>query len=410
MNFPADASALASTSPVSFLLISDSYPPVVGGSEVEAQRVCSAMLARGHRALVLCAGGDPMPPVRDWVDPAGVPVRILTHTETGRWRDLTFALRVAWTIWRERHNYQIVYFLMQGLHLAFGLPVARMTRKPIVMKVAGSGVIPLMRSSRAGRLELHWLRKWAARLMILNDGMAEEAVANGFPRSQLLWMPNPVDTEQFCPGSSAEVAELRSRFALPPQAPIIVYVGRLSPEKGLTWLLEAFAKAVSAVPSAMLVLLGDGAQRPELEALAQRLSLGPHQIRFAGRVPVSEVPLWLRASDIFALLSPSEGFSCALAEAMAAGLPSVVSAIPANSQLIDPDVHGILVPTGDIAAIAAAFVRLLREDPLLRLRMGQAARQRVLENFSTPRIVSRYETLFHQVLNDPNPPAPQRGG
>jgi len=409
MKFIADAPDTAAGSPVSFLLISDSYPPVMGGSEVEAQRVCSAMLARGHRVLVLCAGGDPMPPVRDWVDPAGVPVRILTHAETGRWRDLTFALRVAWTIWRERHNYQIVYFLMQGLHLAFGLPVARAAGKPIVMKVAGSGVIPLMRSSRAGRLELHWLRKWAARLMILNEGMAEEAVANGFPRRQLLWMPNPVDTEEFRPGSNAEVAELRSRFALPPQAPIIVYVGRLSPEKGLQWLLEAFAKAAHAVPAALLVLLGDGAQRPKLEALAQRLSLGPNHIRFAGRVPVSEVPLWLRASDIFALVSPSEGFSCALAEAMAAGLPSVVSAIPANSQLIDQEVHGVPVPAGDVPAIADAFVRLLRDAPL-RLRMGQAARRRVLENFSTPRIVSRYETLFHEVLKDPNPPAPQQGG
>ncbi len=56
-----------SACPASILLICDSYPPVMGGSEIEAQRVCSAMIHRGHRVLVLCSGGKPMPPVRDWV-------------------------------------------------------------------------------------------------------------------------------------------------------------------------------------------------------------------------------------------------------------------------------------------------------------------------------------------------------
>lgn len=183
----------------SFLLICDSYPPVLGGSEVEAQRICSAMIGQGHRALVLCSGGPPMPAVRDWVDPAGVPVRILTRKSRGRLKDLIFAFEVAWAIWRERNNYQIVYFLMQGLHLATGLPVARLLKKPIIMKFGGSGVIPLMRASRAGRWELDWLNRWAARLLILNQGMVDEALADGFSRNQLFWMPNPTNTDEFRP-------------------------------------------------------------------------------------------------------------------------------------------------------------------------------------------------------------------
>ena len=104
--------------PLSLLLISDSYPPVMGGSEVEAQRIASAMIRRGHRVQVLCAGGPPMPAVREWVDPAGVPVRILTRRSRGRWKDLFFAMEVAWALWRDRNRYDVVYFLMQGLHLA----------------------------------------------------------------------------------------------------------------------------------------------------------------------------------------------------------------------------------------------------------------------------------------------------
>src|ERR1039457_901572 len=123
-------------SKVSLLLISNSYPPVLGGSEIEAQRVCAALLRRGHRVTVVCAGGPPMPDVADWVDPAGVPVCIFARRGTGRRKDYTFALAVAWILFKERRHYQLVYFLMQGMHLATGLPVARWLGKPIVMKVS----------------------------------------------------------------------------------------------------------------------------------------------------------------------------------------------------------------------------------------------------------------------------------
>ena len=92
-----------------------------------------------------------------WIDPAGVPVRIFARRSSGRRRDYAFAFGVAWTLFRERRNYQLVYFLMQGVHLAAGLPVARWLGKPIVMKISGSGIATMMRASWLGRLELRWL-------------------------------------------------------------------------------------------------------------------------------------------------------------------------------------------------------------------------------------------------------------
>jgi len=357
------------------------------------------MLRRGHRVLVLTSGGAPMPPVRHWVDPAGVPVQILTRGARGRWKDLVFACRVAWALWRERRNYQIVYFLMQGLHLAAGLPVARALKKPIVMKFGGSGVIPLMRRSRAGRVELGWLRRWAARLLILNEGMMQEAMEYGFPRDLMLWMPNPTDTEQFRPGQPEEIAKLRAEFGIPPAALVAVYVGRLSHEKGLLSLLRGFALAAREEARAMLVLVGDGAMRNELEGMATKLGLGSSQVLFTGRVQASQVPLWLRACDVFALMSPNEGFACALAEAMSAGMASVVSRIPANVQLIEDEVHGLLTPVGDDSAMASALIRLFH-DPALCACMGQAARQRIIDNYSTGQVAERYEALFAQVLGE----------
>ena len=233
----------APSRPVSVLLVCDSYPPVIGGSEVEAQRVSAGLIARGHSVQVLCAGGPPMPDVRDWVDPVGVPVRILTRRSRGRRRDMAFAIEVAWAIWSGRQRYDVVYFLMQGLHLAAGLPVARWLRIPIVMKFGGSGVIPAMRRSRAGRAELNWLRHWAARLMVLNDGMIQEAVGDGFPRGQLTWMPNPVDIDEFRPARVGEALEWRASHGIPANACVAIYVGRLSHEKGLPGLVRGFAQA-----------------------------------------------------------------------------------------------------------------------------------------------------------------------
>ena len=383
--------------PFRVLLICDSYPPVLGGSEIEAHRVSAGLIRRGHQVHVLCAGGPPMPAVGDWIDPAGIPVTILTRHSRGAWKDRVFATEVAWAIWSRRHSYDVVYFLMQGLHLAAGLPVARLLKKPAVMKVGGSNVIPFMRHSRMGRHELDWMQRWRVPVMVLNQGMMEEARADGFSDDQLVWMPNPIDPDEFRPALPGESAAWRESHGIPAGIPVAIYVGRLSHEKGLRELIGGFARGAYRYPEALLLLVGDGAVRSELESLARAANLKPERIRFIGRVPPSAIPLWLRASDVFALTSPSEGFACALLEAMAVGLPSVVSAIPANLQLIDDGIHGLTVPFGSEDAIAEAFFRMFR-DPALRQKMGSASHLRAVENYSTAKVVERYEALFGTLM------------
>jgi glycosyltransferase involved in cell wall biosynthesis len=382
---------------ISVVLICHSYPPVIGGSELEAQRVCAALIHRGYKVKVVCAGGDPMPALRDWIDPEGVPVRIYAGRWQGWMRDFVFGLRVAAMLLWERRQYQVVYFLMQGFHLLVGLPAARLAGKPIVMKFGGSGVIPLMTRSTAGRLELRWLRQWAKRIMILNEGMRQEALDEGFPPERIYWMPNPVDTGKFAPCGPAARLEHRARFGLPAYAPVALYCGRLAPEKALPSLIDAFAILVRRIPEAILVLVGDGPLRAPLTEQAASLQIPEKNIRFAGRVAPDDVPIWLQIADVFTLVSPSEGFPCALAEAMSAGLPSVVSDIIGNRQLIESGKHGLLVPVGDPQAISDALTQVLENNPL-RASMGEASRTRVLENYSTSKIADRYEELFQSAL------------
>lgn len=382
---------------VRVLLVCDTYPPVLGGSEIEAQRVSAAMIRAGHHVQVLCSGGPPMPRQRDWIDDRGVPVRILTRNSRGRWKDIVFALAVARAIWKARRNYDVVYFLMQGLYVAAGLPAAHFLGVAPVMKISGDGIISAMRRSAVGRFELSCLQKWGVPLMLLNEGMFQEAINSGFPRGQLVWMPNPVETEEFRPANPEEIAFWRTSHDIPFGALVTIYVGRLSQEKGLIGLLRGFALAAKNESRALLVLVGDGPQRAELERLAEELIPGQRQILFTGRIDVRQVPHWLGASDVFALTSPNEGFPCALVEAMSAGIAPVVSDIPANLQLVDNEVHGLTVGWDNEEAIGDAILRLYG-DPGLRQSIGQRARQRVCDNYSTARIVDRYEALFAKAM------------
>lgn len=378
--------------PVSYVLISFSYLPVLGGSEIEIQRISDELQKRGYRPRIVCAGGSPMPPLTEWVDPCGLRVRLYGGRWTGRWRDIAFALGVAWTLVKERREYEVVYFLMSGLHLAVGLPVARVLRKPIVMKFACSSNVLGMRATWLGRLEVSFLRRWASQILILNPGMVEEALEVGFDRTQIRWIPNPVDTDYFCPCSPEVRGRLRRELGVGLDTPVIVFSGRLAPQKELPWLIGAFARVVRELPHAILVLIGDGSLRAELGQLVSGLNLDRNVI-FTGRLNTEGVLKWLQAGDVFALISAIEGLPCSLIEAMSAGLAPVVSDISAHTQLVEDEVHGIITRVGNQESIAQGLVRLL-EDPAVRNRLGAAARRRMMEHFSTSKVGDCYEALF----------------
>jgi glycosyltransferase involved in cell wall biosynthesis len=394
---PANEPA-ATSRKVSLLLVCRSYPPVIGGSEIEAQRVCAALRERGHRVEVVCCGGSPMPPGERFLDPFGTPVRMFGRSERS-WADYVFAAGVARTIWQGASGFDFVYFLMPGIHLAVGLPVARLMNKRILMKFSGSNEVRKLTFSPMGRLELGFLRRWAARVMLLNDGMMQEALEAGFENSKLLPMPNPVDTDDFKPGDAHRRAELRRNRGLADTDRLAVFVGRLAPEKELPTLVSAFARVTMKCPKANLALIGNGPLGPVLQKQAAELGLG-QRVRFAGAVDSAGVRDWLQAADVFVLVSSLEGLPVSLIEAWASGLPAVTSDIPAMTGVLRSGINGLLTPLKNEEAIADALIRLFN-DPALRMRMGAAGRREAVERFSTRQVVRSYESLFAELRDDP---------
>ena len=392
----------ASVSPLpsrkySILLVCRSYPPVLGGSEVEAQRVCASLIRRGHRAEVVCCGGGVMPSSRNWTDPYGVPVRMFGNGP-GDWNDLRYTLGVLWTLLTRSGNYDLIYFLMPGMHVAFGVPFARLMGKRLVMKFSGSEHFRIVAASAFGRAELALVRRLASKVMVLNDGMMAEAREAGFPPEKMLWMPNPVDTDVYAPADPSVRSHLREELGIAPGEFVLTYVGRLAPEKELHSLLGGFAYACGKMPGLRLVFVGDGPLRGELETRAASSGTG-ERILFTGRMAGEAVARWLKASDAFTLVSNREGLPVSLIEAMSCGLPAIVSEIPAMLQLVEDGVHGYTFPLRDEAALGEAICRLAMQDRSVLAAMGAAARQIVLSRFSTDIVIGEYERLFSEIVS-----------
>lgn len=168
----------------------------------------------------------------------------------------------------------------------------------------------------------------------------------------------------------------RAAVGLPDEAVVLMYTGRLSPEKNLAFLLRAFCGVAAARPDVALALVGGG---PELENLRDQAAHSGFENRvfFLGKVAYNLIPAYLRLADVFVTASQTEVHPFSLIEAHASGLPALGIASPGVGDTIEDGVSG-LVSAPDIAAFTALMMRLVME-PETRQRMGAAARQVALK-------------------------------
>ena len=238
-----------------------------------------------------------------------------------------------------------------------------------------------------------WMMRLAARRTDYVVGVSDELTRvliddGGSPRSRTLTIPNGVDTAAFRPGPASQ--SVRGPLGIDPGTPVIGIVARLAPVKNHAVLIDAFAIVHGRRPDAVLVLVGDGPLRAELEARAAGLGLGA-AVRFAGLA--SAMPPVYRDIDLFVLSSVAEGTSISILEAMASGLPIVATAVGGTPALLDGGAAGVLVPSSDAAALADALTGLL-DHPERRRELGAAARARAERIFSERAMVDRYLGLY----------------
>ena len=224
-----------------------------------------------------------------------------------------------------------------------------------------------------------WHKAWpdVARILVASPGVGEILAASGAPRERMTVLPYPVTAPQ--------------RPVAPAGGADVLYLGRLTSSKGVDVLLQALA----SLPEVTAVIAGDGPDRAELEALAVGLGL-THRVRFAGWVGAELAASLLWSSRVLALPSLwDEPFGIVGLEALGAGLPVVASAVGGIPSWLEDGVTGLLVPPGDVGALAAALRRSLYDDVLTR--STAAAASRVAARFAPERHLEALLAEFRMV-------------
>jgi phosphatidylinositol alpha-1,6-mannosyltransferase len=216
------------------------------------------------------------------------------------------------------------------------------------------------------------------------------------PHPDLVQLTPGVDLETFRPGVDA--TPVRERYGLSGR-PVVVCVSRLVRRKGQDTLLRAWPEVRRAVPDAVLLLVGEGRYRAELEAMAQSLGVG-RDVVFTGGVPHGELPAHFAAGDVFAMPCRTrragmdvEGLGIVYLEASAAGLPVIAGDSGGAPDAVRDGETGYVVDGRDVAVLAERLIALL-QDRALRARMGAAGRAWVETDWDWDVLAQRLETLL----------------
>ena len=357
-------------------------------------------LDRGRFTPSVCSLLPPEPPLLEELLSTGVPCHVL---DKGAGVNPVLPLRLARLMRRE--GIRLVNSHDVGATI-YAAPAARLAGVRHVVHTDHSQILALKK-----RLWLFrgLLRGWTSFSVTVSHELERHLVERlGVAPRAVATVPNAVDTERFAAGGDA--AGLRRELGLPPDAVVVGSIGRLTEQKGYAHLLRAFASLAASRPLLRLVITGTGELRGDLEREARAAGI-------AGRVIFTgvrrDVPTLLALFDVFVLPSLWEGQPITLMEAMAAGRPIVATDVGDNARILGAagtrdgvapppggylaGERGLLVPSGDAAALAAAVGRLA-DDRGLASSLGARAAAHARGEFDVAAMVRRYEAVYESVL------------
>lgn len=341
------------------------------------------------------------PHLDDYLTPLGLPVKELyvpLERKISPWNDLSALFILSRLFWRERFEIVVTVVPKAGL---LGMLAAWLTRVPRRVHIFQGEVWASRRGplrwllktidGLTARLATHVLVVSASELAFLeNEGVVPIGKAKVLGPGSICG----VDTERFKADPIAR-AQIRQKFGIPERAIVCVFLGRLTFDKGLVELVKAFVLIASRQTDLWLLLAG-----PDEEKMRIRLrELVPDEMN--QRMLFSEFTQnpeqILAASDFLCLPSHREGFGMVIIEAAALGVPAIGTRIHGVTDAIEDGQTGLLVPLGDVEALAKA-ITLWCENPQELALYSKAARERVISKFEQQKIVANYVEYFLEIF------------
>lgn len=213
------------------------------------------------------------------------------------------------------------------------------------------------------------------------------------PEGKMIVIPNGVDVTRF---SKTEKSDNYVKKELSLEAAFIwLAIGRFTNQKNFPLLLRAFEKVVRRRPDSLLVLLGDGPSRNEIEQLVGDLDLDEHVRVLGFREDINRL---LNAADAFVLSSSWEGMPMVLLEAAACELPIVATEVGGVPEILEHGSGGFLVRSGDETALVKKMLHVMALPPSSRVTLGRVARERILAQYDIGKVIGHWESLYHELL------------
>ncbi len=366
-----------------------------GGIERHSVEMAAALTERGFSVQFACAPGIF---VETWCREAGLPTVLLQVRNSG---DLGAAWRLAKMIGSGRIDLVHAHSRRDYVVAVLGVALARFVlRRRVALVLHAHMVRPLGEPAKlSGRFF-----EWGADAVAAVSGTVCDVLrhAHEFNPAFVHVIPNGVDFARFTRPGSEEAARrhvsARHDLRIPADAMVLGMIGRLD-AKGQRQLFDAVPELVKTCPNLWVVLVGSEGKSGEQAALTAQAEAGGFRDRLVFTGPRTDIPALLTAFDVLVHLPTDEAFGLALAEGMAAGLPTVATAIGGCREVVQDGVTGLLVPPGNRAALVSALRRLL--DPVrgreLRAALGSCGRKTAEERFSQEIQITRLEALYREL-------------
>ena len=357
--------------------------PTLDRSGAEKQMV---LLARGlpvDRFRVEVAALTRLGPLKGELDEAGIPVTLI-----GKRHKVDPMALVRLARFLREGRFDVVQTWIYAAD-TYGRVAARRAKVPVV--VTSEMAVDLWK----GRADLaidRFLARWTDRVVGNSNAVVEFYRGVGIPAEKLAMIPSGIADEE---PPEVDRAEVRASLGLAPDAPLILFAGRLAEQKGVDTLISALDLLQHVRPEVRSLIVGEGPLRGRLEETARAFRLlEGRKVSFLGHR--EDVPRLLAASDLLVLPSLYEGLPNVVLEAMRFRKPVVATAAPGTTEVVEDGVTGLLVPLRDPPELARAIRRVFDEPDLAR-RLGEAGRARVEAEFGAGLMIARFAALYEQL-------------
>ncbi len=355
------------------LFVSDTYYPHLNGVYYFVCRIAPLLQERGHEVAVIAPSETMYATLNkiDNIDVYGIPsLPILLYPKVRLPITLLLATRLKKIIQDFKPD---IIHLQDHFSITAAIVAANKgTGIPIIgtNHFMPENVTALFRSEKikvtiANYMWRRFTRVYNQLLLVTTPSETAANLIRPKLKVDILSISSGIDLTQFNPNGNADF--VRDKYNIP-NKPILLYAGRVDPEKKLEEVVRAVALAVKKVDF-VFVIVGKGKSRPALELLAQQLGI-TENIIFTGFVPEEDLPFFYKLSHCFIIASTAELLSLVSLQAMASGLPLIAVNAGALGELVNNKVNGFLFESGDINAIDQAICTIISEDEL-RIRMAK---------------------------------------